>query len=202
MWLLTAALAQDLPLEDEEDLGAFEPLVEESVATGVIEPRLEVGAQLGLSAPRSALKAGATPALLATWSPVAAGGRLRAGVQLGLATSAGAGMTQGVAWEARQTALELHGLVGLRALSRSAPVSPELLLGLGAAQVWAVSESAGGAIVEGQQGLSWVAGPALSAELPLGSISLQVLAAGLRPTALGAESGLAIRPSIAWRWHR
>lgn len=202
MLLLTLAFAQEPPVEDEEALGAFEPLVEQSVAPTALEPRLEVGVQLGVSAPRSALKAGANPALVGTWSPVPAGGRLRLGVQLGLATSSGSGLAQGEAWEARQTGLELHGLLAVRALPREAPVSPELVLGLGAAQVWALTESAGGAVVDAQQGLSWMAGPALSAELPLGSLSLQVVAAGLSPTALGAPSGLALRPSIGWRWHR
>ena len=38
--------------------------------------------------------------------------------------------------------------------------------------------------------------------IDIDDLSLQVLASGLSPTALGAPSGLALRPSIAWRWHR
>lgn len=203
LWL-SLILAQDEIPPDEQlpDFEAIEAIEARDIAPERIAARVEVGPQLGLLAPRSALQAGPGPGLTVAWSPETMAGRLRVGGSFGWSTASTDGVTEGAAWDAREHHVDLIAVASVRAFGRLAPVSPELSAGLGAQQFSTVVDSPGGRTLDRGLRPVWRVGPGLTAAMPVGSLSLEVLIEGTTNPALGAESALALRPQVAWRWHR
>lgn len=158
---------------------------------------LTLSAQVGLYAPRSALRAGPVLGLSSAFSPDLASGRLRVGGRWSWATGSGEGTAQGAAWAAREHHLAGVAELGARALPREAPVSPELVVAFGVQRVHAVVESPGGRMVERTFTPIARVGPSLAVDTGPGRLTLQALVQ-VQPPSLGAASGLALLPAATW----